>query len=138
MIRKLLLLALPTLLFLGGCINVHATRIGTPTQYAPVPKEHVLVYRSEAEVDRPFERIAMLWVEGDADITNQREMVDAARKKAGRLGANAVVLGEFQDPKLGTRILGHVLDIPIERGAQLLAIRVAAAAESTAAPQPFR
>lgn len=140
MIRKLIFLALPALLVLGGCVSVQATRIGTPTQYAPVPKEHVLVYRSEAEVDRPFERVALLWVEGNADAVNQREMVDAARKKAGRLGANAVVLGEFQDPKLGTRILGHVLDIPVERRAQLLAIRVAADADATtaAAPQPSR
>lgn len=126
MTRKLLVLALPALLLLGGCVSVQATRIGTPTQYAPVPTEHVLVYRTEGEVDRPFERVAMLWVEGDADVVDNRRMVDAARKKAGRLGANAVVLGEFQDPKLGTRILGHILDLPVERRASLLAIRVRA------------
>lgn len=138
MIRKLLLLALPALLFLGGCVSVQATRIGTPTQYAPVPREQVLVFRSEDEVDRPFERIAVLWVEADADVVDQRQMVDAARKKAGRLGANAVVLGEFQDPKLGTRILGHVLDVPVERRAQLLAIRVRTDADAAAGPQPTR
>lgn len=123
MLRKLLLLAIPALLFLGGCVNVHATRIGNPVQYPPVPREQVTVYRTEDEVDRPYDRIAVLFVEGDADVTDERDMIDAARKKAGRLGANAVVLGEFQDPRMSTRIAGAILNIPVQRRTQLLAIR---------------
>lgn len=124
MTRKLLLLALPAALLLGGCVSVHATRIGTPTQYEPVPREHVLVYRTEEEVPYEYEAIAILHAEGDVDGTNERQMIDAARKKAGKLGANAIVLGEFREPRMSTRIAAAVFDVPVERKARFLAIRV--------------
>jgi hypothetical protein len=47
-----------------------------------------------------------------------------------------VVLGDFQDPKLGTRILGAILDVPVERRGQLLAIRVRTDAEQAASAAP--
>ena len=124
MLRRLVLPSLLAAVLLGGCVSVQATRIGTPVQYPAVPREHVLVYRTEDEVTLPFERIALLFVEGDADVTNERQMIDAARKKAGRLGANAVVLGEFRDPRMSTRIVGAIFNVPVQRRTQLLAIRL--------------
>jgi hypothetical protein len=141
MARKL---ALPILLasaLLGGCVGVHAVPIGSPVQLTPVPPEQVVVYRSEDEVDAPYDRIAVLYVEGDADFTNERQMVGAARKKAGRLGANAVVLGEFREPGTGARVVGALFHVSLNHKTQLLAIRIrpapsgepASPADSTAA-----
>lgn len=121
---RLKLLVVPLLAFAGACVNVRAMPLGPAKGYAPVPREQVLVYRSEDEVPHPFEQIAVLYAEGDTDVTDERQMIDAARKKAGQLGANAIVLGEFREPRFSTRVAAAVLDLPTSRKAQFLAVRV--------------
>ena len=123
MSRKLLL-ALPLALLASACVSVHATRLGEGSVYAPVPQGEVRVYPSEDDVPGEFEKIALLYVSGDADNTSHRQMIEAARKKAGRLGANAIVLGDFQDPKFTTRVASVIFNVPVERRTQMLAIRV--------------
>ena len=122
--RKLLALALPLTVLAAGCVTVNAARLVPAGTYAPVPTEEVVVFETEEDVDRPFEKVALLYAEGDVDVTNERQMINAARKKAGRLGANAIILREFREPRLSTRIAAAIFDVPAYRKARLLAIRV--------------
>lgn len=141
MSRKLALPALLASALLGACAGVHAVPIGSPVHLTPVPTEQVQVYGSEDEVDAPYDRIAVLHVEGGAGLDSQGQMIDAAREQAGRMGANAVILGEFREPGLGRRIAGALLDGSVSQKTQLLAIRLrpamagepASPADSTAA-----
>jgi hypothetical protein len=121
--RTTILLALP-LLALAACVNVRAARLGPQNAYEPVPFEQVRVYQLETDVHEQYEKLAILYAEGDADLNNNRQLIDAARKKAGRLGANAIVLSDLREPKFSTRVASVILDVPIQRRAEFLAIRV--------------
>jgi hypothetical protein len=123
MSRKSMLFAVPLLAMAAACVNVQAMRLGPGTAYPSVPKEEVRVYEDEADVSGPFEKLAVLYADGDVDMTSPRQMIDAARKKAGRMGANAIVIGEFREPRFSTRVAAAVLDVPVERRARFLAIR---------------
>jgi hypothetical protein len=136
LLRRLSLV--PVLALLGACVSVEATRLGEPARYPAVAQDEVRVYRSESEIPQPFERVAVLWLEGDSELTSRRQMVDAARKKAGRMGANAIVLGEFKEPSTLERVAGAILDVQTEWETQVLAVRIhhepaAAAADSAEA-----
>jgi hypothetical protein len=122
--RNSFFLALPLLLLASACVSVSASRLGAGTRYPEVPKGQVLVFDTEADVPGEFEKVALLYVSGDANSTSHRQMIEAARKKAGRLGANAIILSEFQDPKFGTRVASVIFDVPVERRTQMIAIRM--------------
>lgn len=124
MSRKFRFLAIPAaLMMMSACVSVSASRLGAGTVYPEVEKGQVLVYQTESDVPGDYEKVALLYVSGDANSVSQRQMIEAARKKAGRLGANAIVLAEFEDPKFATRVASVIFDVPIERRTQMLAIR---------------
>jgi hypothetical protein len=112
------------LLVFSACVSVNATRLGPVRQYAPVHPDSVFVYQQEMDIEGHFDRVAVIYVEGDANTTNQRQMINAARKKAGRLGANAIILGRSRDPSAVTQIVAAVLDVSVQRRAEYLAVHV--------------
>jgi len=122
--RSLRLLVPAALLAASACVNVNATRLGPVRDLPPVHPDDVWVYQDEDDIDGDFDRVAVIYVDGDANTTNQRQMINAARKKAGRLGANAIVLGRFRDPSTLSQIAAVVLDVPVSRRAEFLAVRV--------------
>jgi hypothetical protein len=129
----------PALLSLGGCVSTHAEWLGTPPSVQPqrVPQEQVRVFQREADLPQGYEKVAVIWVEGESNTVSNRRLVDAARRKAGYLGANAVVLGDFHEPSTGARILAGVLDVPLQKRTEILAVRVpgvASPASETQAP----
>jgi hypothetical protein len=128
------------LVALGGCVSTHAEWLGTPpaTQPQRIPADLVRVYQREADLPQGAEKVAVIWVEGESNAVSNRRLVDAARRKAGYLGANAVVLGEFHEPSTGARILAGVLDVPLQRRTEILAVRVPAAAQASPAQPSVR
>ena len=122
--RTLRLLAPLALVFMAACVNVNATRLGPVRDLPPVQPENVFVYQDEMDIEGDFQRVAVIYVDGDANMTNQRQMISAARKKAGRLGANAIILGRFREPGTAARIAAAVLDVSVSRRAEFLAVRV--------------
>ena len=122
----------PVLALVGACVSVQSTPIGAPGQHAPVPQSQVLVFRTEAEIAQPFERVALLRLEGDSEFTDWEGMVEAARKRAGKLGANAIVLGEFKKPSTLERVAGAIFNVQTEWETQVLAVRIAASQPAAA------
>jgi hypothetical protein len=112
------------LLLLGGCINTSAVRLGAPGQYAPVAEQDVKVFLKEEDVEQEFEKLALISAEGDYSYANDERMINAMKKKAGKLGANAIILGEFREPSTVEKIADAIVGVGGEKTGQVLAIRL--------------
>ena len=112
-------------LFATGCISTNAVRLGEPGQkYAPVPESEVRVYLKEEDVEGEFDKLAIINAEGNYNFANDERMINAMKKKAGQLGANAIILGEFKDPSTVEKIADAVIGVGGEKTAKVLAIRL--------------
>jgi len=128
------LLILSAVVALTGCVSTQATRL-TADRRAPVAESDVHVYLADDELPSGCERIALIHASANVDWTDQQQMIAAARRRAGKTGANAIVINSLRDPKLGTRVAAEVLGLPAERKGQMLAYHCPAPANggSTAA-----
>jgi hypothetical protein len=124
------LLTLSTGIALTGCVTAHTTML-SPNRYAPVPASDVHLYLEPEEVPAECERIALIHASGDVNLTNERRMIAAARKRAGKAGANAVAIRSMRDPGLGTRVAAEVFDLPADRKGELLAFRCPGPSDAT-------
>ncbi|HET6232393.1 MAG TPA: hypothetical protein VFE05_20125 [Longimicrobiaceae bacterium] len=139
--HRLILSALSAAVLLSACVSVHAERLGNPATYPVVAKDQVRVYRTEADIRQPYDPIAVIWLRGETMTTNERSLVEAAKKKAGWLGANAIVLGRIEEPSTAAKIAGALLNVPTQRRTQILAVRIHTPAEAradSAAASPAR
>ncbi len=109
---------------LSACVTTHVIPLGTPGRYPPVDPEQVRVFLKEEDVGAKFERIAAIEAEGDYNSVNTEKMIKAMKKKAARLGADALILGEFKDPSTGARIAHAVFGVGGERKGKVIAIRL--------------
>lgn len=122
--RTSLRLTMLTLIVMAtGCVSAHTTMLTPGPRHAPVPLEEVAVYLAEEELPEACERIALIHAAGDASWTSEKGMIAATRKRAGRAGANAVVLRSMRDPSTGTRVAAAVFGIPAERKGQVVGYR---------------
>ena len=112
------------LVALAGCISTNAVRLGAPTQYPPVRPEEVQVFLKEEDVKGEFDKIAIVNAEGNYSYANDERMIEAMKKKAAKLGANAIILGEFKDPSTVEKIADAVVGVGGEKTAKVLAIRL--------------
>ena len=110
------------LVLASGCVSARATMLDPAKQYAPVPENQVRIFPSWAEVPASCEQVALIHAQGDVDATDKAQMLEAARRRAGKVGANAIVLTEMRDPSTGTRVAGAILNLPTDRKGQMLAL----------------
>lgn len=111
-------------LALAGCISTNAVKLGEPTQYPAVRPEEVQVFLREKDVKGEFDKIAIVNAEGNYSYANDERMIEAMKKKAAKLGANAIILGEFKDPSTVEKIADAVIGVGGEKTAKVLAIRL--------------
>jgi hypothetical protein len=122
--RTGILMTAALLLTLVGCISTNAVRLGTPTQYPPVQPDSVKVFLTEDDVKGDFDKIAIVNAEGNYNWANDERLINAMKKKAAQLGANGIILGEFDEPSTVEKIADHVLGVGGEKTARVLAIRL--------------
>lgn len=106
-----------------ACVTVNKSILDRSFMDSPVPMESVHVYLPGDQVPE-HTRVAILNAEGDTDITDEAEMIDALREEAGKLGANAIVLGELKEPSLGEEVVAAFMDSSTYRRGQAIAIFV--------------
>jgi len=123
MLRRIFPLLL-TVLAASACVTTHAIQLGTPGQYPPVDPIQVQVFLKEEDVKVPFEKIALIEAEGDYSVIHDDDMIKAMKKKAGKLGANGLILGEFKDPSTAGKVTQALLGVGGERKGKVLAIRL--------------
>lgn len=109
---------------LSACVTTNSVPLGAGTVYPAVPPEQVQVFLTEADVPGEFEKVALINARGETSWTDEEKMVKAMQKEAGKLGANAIILGEFKEPSAGVKVAAAVLGTGTERKGQVLAIRI--------------
>lgn len=106
-----------------GCVSVGKTVLDTSFQTSPVPRDDVYVYLPGDTVP-DHTRIAILDAEGDADLVDNSDLLNKMREEAGKLGANAIVVGAVEDPGTGARIAQAVFGTTANRTSRAVAIFV--------------
>jgi hypothetical protein len=122
--RKNYSMGLLALVLMAGCISTNAVRLGEPTQYPPVAPEEVQVFLKEADVKADFDKIAIINAEGNYSYATDEKLVDAMKKKAAKLGANAIIIDEFKDPSTVEKIADAVVGVGGTKTGKVLAIRL--------------
>lgn len=110
-------------LWFAGCVQTQATLVG-PTRYQPVDESEVVIYLKEEEVPGPYERVAIIHMQGSSTYTNEAQMIAAAKRKAAKLGANGVILNYVREASDGAKVAGKIFGIDTQRRGQSLAIYV--------------
>lgn len=110
-------------LSLAACVSVNKSILAPNPTGRTFEMESVYVYLEGDSVPE-HTRLAILNARGDTDVTDESDMIDKLREEAGKLGANAIILGEIDEPGTGTRIAAAILDFQTERESQALAIYV--------------
>ena len=110
-------------MLLAGCVQSQAIRLD-PTERPRLSEDQVRVYRTLGAVECDYTEVALIETQGEADATSNAQMVRAARKRAARIGANGLVLGEFEEPGAAERIASAALQTGAKRRGNLLAVYV--------------
>ena len=110
---------------LSGCVTTNASMLGTASAQRPtVPPERVALYRNAEQVPGRYEEVALLNSEGDSAFTNEAKMFESMKKKAGEVGANAVILDALSEPSSGAKVAAAIFGVSADRKGKALAIYV--------------
>lgn len=115
--------------FSSACVSTNAVRLGTTPQRPPIPADQVVVYRTADQVPGNYEEIALLNSAGSSGWTTEAGMFNSMKKKAGALGANAIILDAVSEPGAGAKIAAAFLGLSAERKGKAIAIFVFPAQE---------
>lgn len=108
---------------LGACTTTGAVMLdGGP--YAEQHPNDVRVYLHEEDVPGEYERIALVTARSDAGWTDETDLIRAMRRRAAKLGADAIIVGEVRDPTTLERVAEVLTDYEPQRRARGLAIRL--------------
>jgi len=111
------------LLGMASCVRVNKSVLAPNPTGRTFDLEDVYVYFEDDDIPE-HTRLAILNARGDADATDEGDMIDKLREEAGKLGANAIVLGELEEPGTGARIAEALLGTTADRETQAIAIYV--------------
>ena len=120
--RAVMAVSVLTLALVSGCVTAQVTRLGQIESYPPIPMTDVQVFLTESDVPSPFTKVALIKLSGDADWTNETAMVDKAKREAGKLGANGLILGRTEEPGTGAKIAASIFGVSANRRGEVVAI----------------
>jgi len=106
---------LAVVLFLAGCVKTHAIPLGQQVARPPVAPDSVVIYRTPEQVPGKFVEIALVTADG-GDVVGGNALLTALRKKAGALGANAILLVNSEAPTTAIVTGGSVPVATVESG----------------------
>ena len=112
-----------SLFALTGCVSTQATMLD-PTSRPEVASEQVRVYRSETSIQCEYAEVAIINAQGGSNYTNEAQMFNAAKKRAGKIGANGVVIGNINEPSSGAKVAGAIFGVSPTRRGEMLAVYV--------------
>ena len=94
-------------------------------QYAAVEPSSVRIFTSEAELEvYEYVRVAIITSSGNTTWTIQAQMMESMRKKAGEMGANAILMPDIEEPSAGAKIAGAVFGTGANRQGEVIALRI--------------
>ena len=107
-----------------ACVSTQATRLGTAQIRPAVSPDKVAIYRNAAQVQGKYEEVALLTSTGNYQTTDEEGMYKSMREKAGKMGANGIILESIADPGTGGKVASAVLGVGGDRKGKALAIFV--------------
>jgi hypothetical protein len=119
------LLSLIAAILLGACTTTSAVLLGGSGTYPELNPAEVRVFLRERDVPAEYERIALVTAKSDAGWTDETDLIRAMRKRAAKLGANAIIIGEISDPTTLERVAEVLTDYEPQRRGRAVAIRLA-------------
>jgi len=122
--KNTLVILIISLAFVTSCVSVNATKLGTGSYRQPVPTDEVVVYRTADQVPGRYEEIALLNAKGDSTWSSESGMFNKMKKRAGQMGANAIILDAVSEPSAGAKIAGAIFGVGAERKGKAIAIFV--------------
>jgi hypothetical protein len=129
-VLRLILLTLA----ITACVTVHtnSTLIDPSAHYAKTCPKSVKLYPNPDSIGRPYQHVALLNSTGEIKYSDEAEMFESMREEAAALGANGIVLGQFDEPGALSQIAANTTQVPLKRRAQAMAIWVPSDAQHTA------
>lgn len=106
-----------------SCVSTSATMLSSKT-FPPLTPEEVTIYLSEDDIPGEYERIAIINARGDSGMTNERQLYEAVRKRAAKIGANGVLHAVIEEPGSGAKVAAAVFGTSTSRKAEMIAIFV--------------
>ena len=124
--RKLAVIITCIVLSTTACVSTEAVLLNPVGQrYYPVEPEQVRIFTPKEELEEyDYVEIAVLTSEGNTTFTDQEDMIKSIRKKAGSLGANAILMPGIDEPGTGAKIAGAFLGVGVNRNSQTMAYRI--------------
>lgn len=112
-------------LLLTGCVATNATMLNpAPTTRPAVLPTQVRIYRTAAQVPGKYDEIALLNSTGESNWTNEQKMMESMRIKAGKLGANGVILDDIKEAGSGAKVAAAIFGTGTQRKGRAVAIFV--------------
>lgn len=108
---------------LAGCVSASATMLNPGATQPPVPEAEVRVFLASDSIPAACQRYALIHAQGSANMTDETKMIEAARRRAGKIGANAVQLQTMRDPGTGRQIANALFGIGANRKGEMIAYR---------------
>lgn len=119
------LLSVIAAILLAACTTTSAVLLGGSGTYPELNPAEVRVFLRERDVPAEYERIALVTAKSDAGWTDETDLIRAMRKRAARLGANAIIIGDISDPTTLERVAEVLTDYEPQRRGRAVAIRLA-------------
>jgi hypothetical protein len=106
--RRIVLLGV-VFCFMAACASTSGVKIGTGPTRPALKWNQVAVYRSADQVPGKYEEVALLVYSGDSVWSSEKSMWKSLQRKAGKMGANAIILDAVTEPKDGAKIVSLAL-----------------------------
>lgn len=118
-------LMLSALFALSACVSTNATILNpSPVTRAPFAPDKVRIYRTADQVSGKYEELALLNATGESNWTNEEKMMQSMRVKAGKLGANGIILDAINEAGAGAKVAAAVFGTGTQRKGRAIAIYV--------------
>ena len=109
-------------LLLGGCYTTTATRAEGVPEYPAVRMEDVRVFPNATGVP-PHEVIGTVAIKGESGFLSNKTLFAYLRRKAGSIGANAIIMQELTFPEGAQNSISSLVPGLVYRRGTALAIR---------------
>lgn len=109
-----------------ACVQTNAVLVNpSAAPLSAVAPDSVQIFTAASELDSlEYTRVAIIEATGSGEFTSQSGMLEAMRKKAGALGANAVLLPEIKEPGAGAKVAAAIFGTGTQRKGSVVAIRI--------------
>jgi hypothetical protein len=108
-----------------SCVRTNTTVLDPAKIREAIDPNDVVIYTTASKIPGDYEEIALLNSKADSASTSEAQMFKSMRKKAAKVGANAIILDAVSEPTVGAKIAAAVLfGTGAERKGKALAVYV--------------